>query len=303
MKMKTWVKATTLLGLLTWAAMPARAGKFVDTFVGASSGAYFVGYDGGSTAPAKGKTDRVFTSSGAAVIQSTSATSGHKPLRVLNAAGTEILSLTQGGVLTATTLTGNAATATALAANGANCSAGNYPLGVDASGAVESCTSAGIGDLVSTSSPSPSGYWTFTSTVANPGGREIRFSSMSLTGAVTTTGTGFVCPAGSSITFTSAGNFVNVRARASGQCSGNGCLSRMAVLKDGSFISPTTSAGGDAVNRGVSADSTGISDLTLNKFVAVTRGLSTNFCMAGAGTGTSTWECDDATCYLEVSDP
>lgn len=38
--------------------------------------------------------------------------------------------------------TGNAGTATALAANGANCPAGNYPLGIDASGAVESCTSA-----------------------------------------------------------------------------------------------------------------------------------------------------------------
>jgi hypothetical protein len=36
--------------------------------------------------------------------------------------------------------TGNAATATALAANGANCSAGNFPLGVDASGASETCT-------------------------------------------------------------------------------------------------------------------------------------------------------------------
>lgn len=35
---------------------------------------------------------------------------------------------------------GAATTATALAANGANCSAGNYPLGVDASGAAESCT-------------------------------------------------------------------------------------------------------------------------------------------------------------------
>lgn len=33
-----------------------------------------------------------------------------------------------------------APTASALAANGANCSAGQYPLGVDASGAVESCT-------------------------------------------------------------------------------------------------------------------------------------------------------------------
>jgi hypothetical protein len=37
-------------------------------------------------------------------------------------------------------VTGNASTATALAANGANCSAGQFPLGVDASGAVESCT-------------------------------------------------------------------------------------------------------------------------------------------------------------------
>lgn len=35
---------------------------------------------------------------------------------------------------------GNVATATALAANGSNCSAGQFPLGVDASGAAESCT-------------------------------------------------------------------------------------------------------------------------------------------------------------------
>lgn len=39
-------------------------------------------------------------------------------------------------------VTGNASTSTALAANGSNCSAGEYPLGVDASGAVESCTDA-----------------------------------------------------------------------------------------------------------------------------------------------------------------
>jgi len=37
---------------------------------------------------------------------------------------------------------GNAATCTALAANGANCTAGNYPLGVDQNGAAESCTAA-----------------------------------------------------------------------------------------------------------------------------------------------------------------
>lgn len=39
-----------------------------------------------------------------------------------------------------TSISGNAATATALAANGANCSAGNYPRGVDAGGAAENCT-------------------------------------------------------------------------------------------------------------------------------------------------------------------
>lgn len=39
------------------------------------------------------------------------------------------------------TISGNVSgTAAALAANGANCSAGNFPLGVDASGAVENCT-------------------------------------------------------------------------------------------------------------------------------------------------------------------
>lgn len=43
------------------------------------------------------------------------------------------------GTITAT-LSGNASTATALAANGANCPAGQAPLGVDAAGAVESCT-------------------------------------------------------------------------------------------------------------------------------------------------------------------
>lgn len=49
-------------------------------------------------------------------------------------------------ILTADTfsgaLTGNASTATALASNGANCNAGEYALGVDASGAVENCTDA-----------------------------------------------------------------------------------------------------------------------------------------------------------------
>lgn len=45
------------------------------------------------------------------------------------------------------TWSGLAGTATALAADGANCSAGNYPLGVDASGAVQNCTAAGTGTV------------------------------------------------------------------------------------------------------------------------------------------------------------
>lgn len=40
-----------------------------------------------------------------------------------------------------------ATTAAALASNPTNCSAGNYPLGIDASGNVESCTAAGSGSF------------------------------------------------------------------------------------------------------------------------------------------------------------
>lgn len=54
---------------------------------------------------------------------------------VVLATGPTITSATISG-----SLTGNASTATALAANGTNCTAGQFPLGVDASGASESCT-------------------------------------------------------------------------------------------------------------------------------------------------------------------
>lgn len=70
------------------------------------------------------------------------------------------------GTITAA-LAGNAATATALAANGTNCSAGNYPLGIDASGNVENCTAAsGAGTVttVSTGNLSP----LFSASIANP---------------------------------------------------------------------------------------------------------------------------------------
>src|SRR3990172_7661946 len=58
---------------------------------------------------------------------------------------------TTGGYAASTTEGGPATTATALAANGANCAAGQYPLGVDAAGAVESCTvAAGSGTVTNT---------------------------------------------------------------------------------------------------------------------------------------------------------
>lgn len=57
-----------------------------------------------------------------------------------NVSGVSSISFTNGTVTDDGAVTGNASTATALAANGSNCSAGQAPLGVNASGAVETCT-------------------------------------------------------------------------------------------------------------------------------------------------------------------
>src|SRR5262245_37180051 len=64
-------------------------------------------------------------------------------------------------------VTGNASTATALAANPTNCSAGNYPLGVDAQGNVENCTAAATGPVtqVNTTAPIAGGPITTTGTI------------------------------------------------------------------------------------------------------------------------------------------
>lgn len=90
----------------------------------------------------------------------TSATSAHSATDA-NTASRIVLRDASGnfsaGTITANltgAVTGNATTASALAANGANCSAGQYPLGVNASGAAESCTPAGVGDVTSTASNS-----------------------------------------------------------------------------------------------------------------------------------------------------
>ena len=67
------------------------------------------------------------------------------------------------GTITAS-LSGNATTASALAANGTNCSSGNYPLGVDASGNAESCSPAGTGDVTGPASSTDNAIARFDST-------------------------------------------------------------------------------------------------------------------------------------------
>jgi len=71
---------------------------------------------------------------------------GNATFFTIDGSGTDFVVQGDGDVTAASftgNLTGNATTATALAADGANCSAGSYPLGVDASGAVQDCTVAG----------------------------------------------------------------------------------------------------------------------------------------------------------------
>jgi len=78
--------------------------------------------------------------------------------------------VTVDGTLTGD-LTGNSTTATALAANGTNCSAGNYPLGVDASGNAESCTavSGGSGTVTSVGMTTPTGLTVSGSPITSAG--------------------------------------------------------------------------------------------------------------------------------------
>src|ERR1041385_857786 len=92
-------------------------------------------------------------------------TSGNFAL-TLTTTGTTNVTLPTTGTLATTA--GNVATATALAANGTNCSAGNYPLGGDASGNAESCTAAATGTVTSiaTTSPITGGTITGTGTIA-----------------------------------------------------------------------------------------------------------------------------------------
>lgn len=120
----------------------------------------------------------------------TAATQGYQ-LVYLNAAPTWVatttysspLSWSNGAVSLSTvgTWSGNAGTATALAANGTNCSAGNYPLGVDASGNSENCTVATTGTLTSLGS----GYATTTGTTITHSTSTLAFNGLTFGQTIT----------------------------------------------------------------------------------------------------------------------
>lgn len=90
---------------------------------------------------------------------------------LLYATGVNTLASVSTSSAISLSITGNAGTATALAGNGTNCSAGNYPLGVDAGGNVEDCTAAaagGSGSVSTSTNEVANQVATFTSNSATP---------------------------------------------------------------------------------------------------------------------------------------
>src|SRR3990167_10939796 len=138
---------------------------------------------------------------------------------------------------------GNAGTATALFANGANCSAGNYPLGVNASGAVEDCTAASTGTVTSIATTYPITGGTITTT----GTLGIAFGTTTVnTWAETQTFTkAIVINEGTTATSTFAGNV---------KVTGN-------LQVDGAFFAPVTLVTSGNVNIAGNLGVTGSVDL------------------------------------------
>lgn len=178
-------KLALILGLLAAGAAPARAGIYYDLQQTASSATlrmvgaikmYASAFSGSPTIQLNSVTGNVNASSGTFTATGANTFSVETSSGV-NVGGTggvwatffkassKFIGDLVGNVTGNLTgnVTGNADTATALAADGANCSAGNYPLGVSASGAVQTCTAAGIGDSVLASTETHSGAETFTS--------------------------------------------------------------------------------------------------------------------------------------------
>ncbi len=155
--------ATDAVGAAEIAAGAVGASELAATAV--TAGAYTsaditVDADGRITSAASGSSGagqsfKTWTpSSGAAIVADAAADSatitGTSPIVITGTAATDTLvvsladvplgSGTSGGYAASVSEAGPATTATALVTNASNCPAGQYPLGVDASGAVETCT-------------------------------------------------------------------------------------------------------------------------------------------------------------------
>lgn len=136
-----------------------------------------------------------------------------------------------------TSVSGNAGTATALASNGTNCSAGSYPLGVDASGNVEGCTASTGGTITSvtgtanritsTGGVAPqidisSTFEALLGKVATGLSQFAATTSAQLRGVLSDeTGTGFAYFQGGDIGTPSAGVATNITGTAAGLTAGN----------------------------------------------------------------------------------
>lgn len=135
---------------------------------------------------------------------------------------------------TAGTWSGLAGTATALAANGTNCSAGNYPVGVDASGNSEGCTTANLGTVTavtgtypvqSTGGATPAVSLAFGTTTANTWNLLQNFSNAS-SSQFTVTSTLYIPNAASSPALGAGAIALNTTAASSSLRFGDGSATR-----------------------------------------------------------------------------
>lgn len=152
---------------------------------------------------------------------------------------------------------GNAATSTAFASVPSKCSAGFYPLGVDASGNAQNCTAAAPSSVIISS---------------------VNFTSNQTTAA----STNHVCIA--TVPWVSAGNLVTVSFQGIGGNTTPTAALIMEVLLDGALVGPETLGGGRRAVRIVDTNgTTGLSaSWSFNFFTTVA---SHNACLVLLGNG------------------
>lgn len=164
-------------------------------------------------------------------------------------------------------ITSAVATATALAANGTNCSAGNYPLGVDASGNAESCTAAGgsLGNSNTMGDGTTVAVIIGTIGASSNGGVRLKGGSQS-------SGVGAVAQlVGGDAT---SGNSLGGNVSMSGGVGAGNQAGGSATVQGGNSSSTSGSTGGDAVIQGGTAAASGLTagNLQLNSGYAAAGG-------------------------------